>query len=196
MLTPIFTPFPVLTTERLVLRQLLMDDAPAVQHLRGNKEVMEYISRPLTLSLHDAESWINIVIDALSANNGITWCICLKETPLEHIGTIGIWRIDKENHRGEVGYMIEPAQQGKGLMYEALNAVIQYGFASLRLHTIEARIDPRNTASAVLLHKAGFVQEAYFKESYLLRGCFVDTAVYSLLTPHNPETMATDNKGV
>lgn len=188
MLTPNFFPFPMLTTERLLLRQLVMEDGAAVQRLRGNKEVMKYNNRPLTLTLQEAESWIKIVLDELNIYNGITWCICLKDTPSEHVGSVGIWRIDKENHRGEIGYMIEPALQGKGFMYEALQPVIQYGFNTLLLHSMEAQIDPRNTASAALLNKAGFVQEALFKESYLLDDEFVDTAVYSLLSPKRKAT--------
>lgn len=187
MLTPNFSPFPPLTTQRLLLRELLPSDAPAVQHLRGNKDVMTYINRPLTLTLQDAEAWVNLVRDNVANNDGITWCICLKEAPSEHVGNIAIWRIEKENYRGEVGYMIEPAHQGKGLMYEALQAVIHYGFATLQLHSLEGRIDPRNKASAAVLSKSGFVQEAYFKENYALRDGFADTAVYSLLTPYEKD---------
>ena len=196
MLTLNFSPFPLLTTKRLLLRQLVISDGPAVQHLRGNKEVMKYISRPLTLTLQDAESWINIVEEALAKNTGITWCICLGENTSHHIGTIGLWCIDKENHRGEIGYMIEPALQGMGLMHEALVAIICYGFYTIKLHSMEAKIDPRNTASAKLLNKAGFVQEAYFKESYLLHDHFVDTAVYSLLTPNREEIIQIDNTNI
>lgn len=53
---------------------------------------------------------------------------------------------------------------------------------------IEGRIDPRNIASAKPLEKAGFVREAYFKESYYLQGGFADTAVYSILTPYAEST--------
>ena len=79
--------------------------------------------------------------------------------------------------------MLEPALHGKGLMYEAIQAVLHYGFHDLKLHSVEAQIDPRNSASEALLKKAGFVREAYFKENYYLRGRFADTGVYSLLTP-------------
>jgi ribosomal-protein-alanine N-acetyltransferase len=146
---------------------------------------MKYINRPLTLTLEDAEKWISVVIEALTNNEGITWCICLKETPEEHVGTIGLWRIEKENYRAEIGYMLEPQSQGKGIMYEAIQQVLDYGFRELKLHSVEGHIDSRNNASAALLKKAGFVQEAYFKENYYLRGSFADTAVYSLLTPNS-----------
>lgn len=181
MLSPNFSPFPELTTERLLLRQMTLADGAGVQMLRSNTEVMKYINRPLTLTLEDAENWIKIVMESLEKNDGITWCICLQDSPGKHVGSIGIWRIDKENYRGEIGYMIEPNLQGKGLMFEALQKVVEYGFKEMKLHSLEAQINPDNLASAALLNKAGFDREAYFKENYFLRGEFTDTAVYSKL---------------
>jgi [ribosomal protein S5]-alanine N-acetyltransferase len=183
MLSLNFTPFPVLTTKRLLLRQMTLADAPAVQRLRSNTDVMKYINRPLTLTVAEAEAWIGVVISTLEKTEGITWCICLKESPAEHVGSIGLWRIEKENYRAEIGYMLEPSLQGKGIMFEALQKVVEYGFEEMKLHSIEGQIDPRNAASAALLKKAGFEQEAYFKENYYLRGGFADTAVFSILTP-------------
>lgn len=184
MLSPNFTPFPRIETGRLQLRQLTLADAPAVQRLRSNAHVMQYINRPLTATLADAEQWIEVIQEALGKHEGITWCICLKEAPAEHVGSIGLWRIEKENYRAEIGYMLEPRLQGKGIMYEAIQKVLDYGFGEMKLHSVEARIDPRNAASAALLKKTGFVQEALFKENYYLRGQFTDTAVYSILTPY------------
>lgn len=183
MLSPNFSPFPDLATSRLLLRQLTMDDAAAVLRLRSNKEVMQHINRPLAVTIADAERWISVIQENLNANGGITWCIALKEDPSQHIGTIGLWRIEKENHRAEIGYMLEPALQGKGIMYEALEAVVDYGFTILKLHSIEAQIDPLNLASAALLRKGGFVQEAHFRENCMIGERFSDTAVFSLLTP-------------
>ena len=187
MLSPNFTPFPELRTNRLLLRQMTGADAPRVQQLRSNKDVMKYINRPLTLTLEEAETWVRMIMEALAKTEGITWCMCLKEAPAEHVGSIGLWRIEKENYRAELGYMLEPALQGKGLMYEALQKVMDYGFRELKLHSMEAQLDPRNAASAALLRKAGFVQEAYFRENYYLHGQFADTAVYSILTPTGKE---------
>jgi len=183
MLTPNFTPFPVLTTARLLLRQLTLRDAPAVMHLRSNPQVMQYINRPLTLTINEAEEWITKVEDNLVNTGGIMWCICLREAPLEHVGNIGLWRIEKENYRAEIGYMLEPALHGQGIMSEAMQLVLHYGFHCMQLHSIEAQLDPRNTASGALLRKGGFVQEGLFKENYFMCGEFSDTAVYSILSP-------------
>jgi ribosomal-protein-alanine N-acetyltransferase len=52
----------------------------------------------------------------------------------------------------------------------------------MKLHSIEAHVNPNNIASIKLLEKNGFIREAYFKEDYFYDGKFLDTAVYSLLT--------------
>jgi ribosomal-protein-alanine N-acetyltransferase len=184
MLSPSFTPFPHLATERLTLRKITLADAPAVQRLRSNVDVMKYINRPLTHTVEQAEAWITVILTALEKAEGITWCMCLHEAPEEHIGTVGLWRIEKENHRAEIGYMLEPRLHGQGLMYEAVVKVVDYGFREMGLHSIEGQIDPRNGASGALLKKAGFVQEAHFKENFFLRDHFADTAVFSILTPY------------
>ena len=185
MLSLNFTPFPVLTTDRLLLRQFTLDDAPSLQRLRSNEDTMKYINRPLTITIEDAQNWIAVILDALTKNEGISWCICLKEDPAEHVGSIGFWRIEKEHFRAEIGYMLTPSLRAKGIMFEALQAVIEYGFKGLSLHSVEAHIDPRNEASAALLKKGGFVQEAYFKENFYLRDHFADTAIFSLLNPYD-----------
>jgi ribosomal-protein-alanine N-acetyltransferase len=51
----------------------------------------------------------------------------------------------------------------------------------MKLHSIEAHINPANTASATLLGKTGFTREAYFKEDFFFKGEFINTAIYSLL---------------
>jgi len=77
--------------------------------------------------------------------------------------------------------MLDPDFWGKGIMKEALLAAIDFGFNQMNLHSIEAHINPDNTASGMLLEKVGFVREAYFKEDFFFRGEFIDTAIYSLL---------------
>ena len=182
MLEPNFSPFPELTTERLLLRALILADAPGIRIMRSNEEAMKYINRPLTLTIEDAEKWIGVILESLAKNEGITWCMSLKEAPAEPVGTIGLWQLDKENYRAEIGYMLAPPLQGKGIMYEAIKKVVDYGFRQMKLHSVEGKIDPRNIASGKLLEKAGFVQEAYFKENYYMQGGFTDTAVYSILS--------------
>ena len=179
MLQPDFSVFPEIETGRLLLRKVIITDAPAILQLRGDEQVMRYIGKEKAITIPDAEAFINRIIQSLNINDGITWAIALKEDPRILIGTIGFWRIIKEHHRAEIGYMLNPSHWKKGLMKEALTHVIDTGFDLLQLHTIEANVNPENLASAGMLTNAGFIKEAHFKENYFFNGSFSDTAVYS-----------------
>jgi [ribosomal protein S5]-alanine N-acetyltransferase len=181
MLTVDFNPFPKLTTERLVLRPVSHEDADAVFSLRSDSRVMEYLDRPLAKTIEDAHELIGRIEQALKHNEGITWAITLKTDP-KLIGTIGFWQITKEHFRAEIGYLLHPDWQGKGLMQEAISKVIDYGFNNLRLHSVEANVNPGNQASIRLLERNHFTREAHFKENYYYNGKFLDTVIYSRLT--------------
>ena len=101
------------------------------------------------------------------------------DDPGKLLGSICYWRMQKEHYRAEIGYALHPGSWRKGIMKEAILEVIAYGFSTLQLHSIEARINPANMASAAILESTGFVREAYFKEDFFFRGKFGDTAVYS-----------------
>lgn len=174
-------PFPVITTERLILRRIAPDDKEEIYKIRSNKILMQYIDRPLAVSMADAVALIDKINISFEKNEGITWAVSLKNDP-KLIGTIGFWRIDKEHHRAEIGYLLQEAFQGKGIMKEAIKAALQYGFTKLRFHSVEANVNPANTASIKLLEQLQFIKEAHFKENFFYNGRFWDTLVYSVLT--------------
>jgi ribosomal-protein-alanine N-acetyltransferase len=97
------------------------------------------------------------------------------------IGTICFWNIQADHYRAEVGYVLHPDHWRKGIMKEAVQAVVDFGFKEMKLHGIEGHINPENAVSGIVLEKCGFVREAYFKDKFCFRGKFSDTAVYSLL---------------
>jgi ribosomal-protein-alanine N-acetyltransferase len=176
-----FHPFPILSTKRLVLRRIINDDAKELLTLRSDPAVMRFISRPLAQSIDDALDLIAIIDHTLNSNEGITWAITQQNNDIL-VGTIGFWRVVKPHHRAEIGYLLAPALQGKGIMHEALSAVLDYGFGSMKLHSIEAIVDPFNLASVKLLEKNNFVKEGSFKENFYFEGSFLNSDVYSLLT--------------
>jgi ribosomal-protein-alanine N-acetyltransferase len=176
-----FSPFPEITTTRLLLGPIQKADAKTILSLRSDEKAMQYIDKERTKTIAEAEALIKRITDDADNNEGITWRISLKEDPGQLVGTIGFWRIIKQHHRAEIGYMLHPALWGKGLMNEAVRAIIDFGFNSMQLHSIEAHINPANAGSAAILEKMGFIREGYFKEDYYFRGKFGDSAVYSLL---------------
>ncbi len=181
MLETKFTPFPEISTERLQLRRITADDAAKILELRASDEVMRYIDKEKAKTIEDALAWVKMVDDALVAEESLPWAISLKEDTTVLIGTIAYGRFIKQHYRAEVGYMLHPTYWNQRIMSEALEAVIDYGFNTIQLHSIEAHINPGNKGSSTLLEKAGFVREAYFKEDYFFHGKFMDTAIYSLL---------------
>lgn len=183
MLSLSFSPFPQLQTERLLLKQIQEKDASALFVLRSNTDVVRYLDRAPAASVEDTIAFIGVLTNFLQKDEGITWGIFLKTDPGVLCGTIGFWQIQKEHYRAEIGYMLLPSKQGKGFMHEAIQTVLQYGFESMKLHSVEANVNPENKASIKVLERNGFVREAYFKENHYYNGKFSDSAIYSLLTP-------------
>ncbi len=182
MLPICFQPFPLINTERLILRQIVAADVQDILSMRSDKKVMRYIDRLPVQSEEEALQLIQKITEGLDKNEGITWGIALKDEP-GLIGTIGFWRIDKENYRGEIGYMLMTAHHRKGITQEALTAVLRHGFDTIHLHSVEGNVNIANEASMKLLEKFGFVKEAHFKENYYFNGQFLDSIIYSLLAP-------------
>jgi ribosomal-protein-alanine N-acetyltransferase len=182
-----FNPFPILFTERLVLRQITNEDATEIFFLRSDKEVLQFLDRDPATSIDDAVQWIKTINEGVSNNEYIAWAMTLKKEPTL-IGTVSFWNIKKEHYRAEIGYALHPLFQGKGLMQEAMTVVLNYGFKVMNLHSVEANVNPENAASIKLLERNNFVREAYHKENYYYNGKFLDSAIYSLL-PLNRENL-------
>ena len=180
MLQPVFLPFPELMTPRLRLRFIVPEDAESLLFLRSSEDVMRYIDKERMKTREDALALIQKMTDGIHSGTGINWGISLRNDPTL-LGTIAFWRLIPENYRAEIGYMLHPDYQGRGLMSEAMTEVMRYGFEIMNLHSIEANINPGNEVSRKLLLKFGFQKEAYFRENYFFNGKFLDSEIYSLI---------------
>ncbi|WP_281239465.1 GNAT family N-acetyltransferase [Flavobacterium praedii] len=176
-----FLPFPNLETERLLLRQVNSNDAEAILSLRSNDEVMKYIPRPYLKNIIEAKDLIAMFDDKIENGIGINWGIAFVNQPEKILGIIGHYRIKPEHYRAEVGYMLFPEYKGRGIVSEALKKVVEYGFKEMKLHSIEAILDPGNIGSEKVLLKNGFIKEAHLIENEYYEGRFLDTMIYSIL---------------
>ena len=183
MLSLHFNPFPVLETERLVLRNLTKEDKYDLFEIRSNPTTMQYIPRPIAKTVDDVSQLIDIILGYTATNERINWAVTEKGND-KLIGFIGYPNFKHESLRAEIGYMLNPNYTGKGIAYEALKAIIDYGFNTIGLHSIEAIIRTENKASVKLIEKAGFVKEAHFKDYIFHNGQFYDEFVYSLIAPN------------
>lgn len=179
-----FTPFPELSTERLVLKQIVKTDAADIFKFRSDEEVMRFIPRPVAKTIEDAEKVIDLVTEAITTLSGINWGIHLKEKT-ELIGMIGYVKIHKDNARAEVGYVLHRDHHSKGIIHEALQAVLNYGFNNMKLNSIEAVINPENSRSINAIEKMNFMREGHFREFTFHNNKFSDALIYSKLKSDN-----------
>jgi ribosomal-protein-alanine N-acetyltransferase len=176
------TVFPVMETERLILRALRNDDVDALRDIYGDPDVILYMAdqdKPIVDS--DELQWIIDWSRRMYANNsGVRWAIERKgKSGL--IGTCGFHLHDRHNRHAELGYDLAQAYWQQGIMSEALRPVLRYGFERLKLHRIEANVTEGNEASVRTLLKAGFRPEGAWRERAYLRGQFYDLLQFGLL---------------
>ncbi|MCX6352497.1 MAG: GNAT family N-acetyltransferase [Bacteroidetes bacterium] len=177
-----FNPFPVLETDRLILRKFTKDDAAQLMFMRTDDRTMKYINKARPKTIDEVYALLTKIDGMIDNNEGIAWGMVLK-TDQSLIGHISFHRVVKEHYRAEIGYMLHPYFWGIGLMSEAVTALVKFGFSSMKLHSIEAIINPENNASRQVLLKQGFTKEAYFKEDYFYDGIFYDSEHYGLVNP-------------
>lgn len=160
-------------TKRLTLSILSVKDVDIVFALRSNEEVIQYIARePLKVS--EAEQKTQELVKYLDTNESISWIINLT-SKTEKIGSICLWNFSEDRKIAEVGYDLLPEYHNKGIMNEALQSVLLFGFKTLQLKTIEAFTSKHNKGSIALLEKNKFkLQPERIDEG------FPDNSIFSL----------------
>jgi [ribosomal protein S5]-alanine N-acetyltransferase len=176
----IFKNFPELESERLIFRPLNKKDTEQLYLIRSNELVMKYMDAIMINNMKAASVMISFFKYEFKHKNAITWGIVEKQTN-KLIGTFAFWRLLKQHCRAEIGYSLTPKYWGNGLMTEAFKTLIEYGFKSMNLHSIEANVNPKNENSIKLLERIGFKKEAYFRENFKYQDKFIDSAIYCLI---------------
>lgn len=156
MLNRNFTPFPLLVTERLTLRRIDSNDEQDIFALRSDAEVNKYIDRDMAETIDDARKFIEMINEKISKGEPMMyWAITLTDSQT-FIGTICLFSFSDEHDSCEIGYELLRKFQGQGLMHEAIKKVIEYGFQTIKLQTIEAVVHKDNQSSINLLRKLSF----------------------------------------
>jgi ribosomal-protein-alanine N-acetyltransferase len=175
-----FSSFPVLTTERLTLRKLLMADAEDVLVFRGDAYVQRYNSVPIT-TIREAEEQIIDAHAEYGRHEGIPWAVTYTGSDTV-LGSFGLHNWSHNHRRAEAGYDLARAYWGQGIATEALRAILHFGFTEMSLHRIYAGTIADNHESVRLLERLGFTREGTRRESsWEEDGTFHDSAIYGLL---------------
>jgi ribosomal-protein-alanine N-acetyltransferase len=176
----VFKVFPELESKRLVFRQIVISDAKDLFYIRSNDDVMRFMDVTRFKSIRDAEKMIGSIEESYQKESGINWGIVEKHSNI-FVGYFGFFRLIPEHCRAEIGYALNAKYWGKGYMNETIKKMVRFGFKIMKLHSIEANVNPKNEKSKNVLEKIGFKKEAYFRENYLFNDRFLDSVIYSLL---------------
>lgn len=177
----VFNVFPTLTTERLTLRKFTSDDVDATFKLYNNPAVTRFIDIDIFSKREEAEELVDFFIKRYEEDKfSIRWAITLREQQ-EVIGTCGFNYFDHESEWSEIGYDLSSAYWGKGIMTEALKAILNFGFVEAGLHRIEANVTVGNNASIRLLERLKFTREGVLRERLRVKDQHLGVIYYGLL---------------
>lgn len=182
-MTPLFEwgdELPRIEGDRVELRSLRNDDAPALFSIFGDSEVMKFWSSPPLKDPGAARALVEEIRIAFQDRRLFQWGISLRETG-EVIGTCTLYHIDREHRRGEVGFAVQRDRWGRGLASEALGLLIGFAFETLDLHRLEADSDPGNERSLRVLERQGFRREGLMRERWHHMGAVHDGVALGLL---------------
>jgi len=173
---------PTLTTERLILRPFVADDAFDVERLAGLREIADTtLNIPHPYPHGGAAEWIRLHAPAWIDGTSATFAIVGKKTGAL-VGAISLM-IKREHRRAELGYWIALDCWNRGYATEASQRLLDFGFESLGLHRIEARHFVRNPASGRVMQKLGMQEEGVERDWVIKWDRFESLAIYSILEP-------------
>ncbi|CCN70848.1 GNAT family N-acetyltransferase [Vibrio nigripulchritudo] len=167
-------------TERLILRALSENDAQDLYNIFSVHQVMKYWNCAPWDGLDVATQFIKTSRESMNNNKELTLGIYLKDSG-NLLGKITLFNLEQESRRAEIGFGISRNFWGKGVVFEAASALIEYAFNSLELRRIEAEIDPLNVASGNALERLGFVKEGLLRQRWEIGGVVSDSALFGLL---------------
>jgi len=171
--------FPTIETRRLVLRPWELSDAPAIYRYRSDPEIYRYM-RPEPPASPDvvAES-IRLWSELRPEDRTPMWVIALNEEGV--VGLIGFTRLDRANSSAYLTYEVARQHWGKGIVTEAVRAVLGHGFGTLGLNRIAAYCWEGNMASRRVMEKAGMRYEGTLRQLAYAKGAYRDMRFYSVL---------------
>jgi ribosomal-protein-alanine N-acetyltransferase len=175
------TEFPILRTKRLVLRQITMADAHAV-HLGLSDSVLTRFYAVHYPTLDDVlREQMNFYADQWNGKKGIWWALSLGSEPNVLIGTIGLYDAHPAHGSAEFGGWLLPTHWRQGLMTEASQAVLEYGFQHMGLHRALAWVESENVPSLSWIKKLGFQHEGTLRQAEWKNQRWIDVEAWGLL---------------
>lgn len=169
-------------TERLILRRFELSDGEAMyKNWASDSEVTKFLTWPPHSSVEVTKDILKSWYDSYKNKNYYQWAIVLKDNGKEPIGSIGAVSQDENIDMVHIGYCMGKKWWKKGIMSEALSAVIDYFINNIAANRIESRHDPRNPNSGKVMMKCGLKYEGTMKKADRNNQGICDCSVYGLI---------------
>lgn len=176
----IFESFPDLNTGRIILRQITQEDDKSLLEVLSNEVTCEYLLHNAINDIENIKRMIAGMQRFFDEKQRIRWGIAQKQDNTI-IGHCGFFDIDRSNFCAEISYCLKNELWGQGIMTEAVEAMIKFGFEDYGLNRIVAKVIKGNVGSIKVLQKLGFVQEGILRENLYKNGQFHDVMLFSVL---------------
>ncbi|MFD2943002.1 GNAT family N-acetyltransferase [Flavobacterium notoginsengisoli] len=144
----------ILQTNRLILRELTIEDSGFLYELNLNPNVIRYTGDRKFDSIEDAKFFLENYND-YKLNGYGRWAV-IDKTTKDFLGWCGL-KYDKERNETDIGFRFFEQYWNKGYATESAKACLQYGFEKLKLEIIIGRVRTENIASIKVLEKLGLI---------------------------------------
>lgn len=175
-----FAHLPTIRTERLILRTARMTDAQDLYEYSADPEVARHVLWTAHTSINQTRNYIRYLIRQYRSGQPSSYVIVFRETG-KVIGTIGFMWMKPEDRSAEVGYSLHRGYWNRGIMTEALEAVLALGFLKLNLNRIEAQHETANPASGKVMQHVHMLHEGTLRQRVYNKGRYVDVELYAIL---------------
>ncbi len=169
---------PKLETKRLLLTKLDMSHLDDLFEVYSNPQTTTYVPRNIHENKEETHSLLEKMMETTKEGKSFVWSVIFQENQ-KAIGTCGIWILPHSS--ASLGAVISPLYWGKGLIVEALEELIKFGFQELSLNRIEGRCNVKNIASERVMQKLKMTYEGTLRQSVKINERYCDSKVYSLL---------------
>jgi len=169
--------FPILTSERTILRQFKDNDIHNVYKGLSHPDIIKYYGISFD-SLEATKEQMTWFADLEKNKTGIWWAVCSKEDG-SFLGAGGLNNLSKEHKKAEIGFWLYPEYWGKGLMTETMPLITNYAFNVLKLHRIEGFVETENIACKKALSKLEYNVEGTMQDCEVKNDAFVSVDIYA-----------------
>lgn len=176
----LFSDSPTFETTRLLMRKFSLSDADDYYLIASDPIVTSQTTWERHTTKEDSIKYIEKVLNKYKHHEGFHWGIIHKSSG-QLIGRTGLIRIDPVHNKAELGYVLSKDYWNQGILTEATEVIMRYGFLELGLNRIEAQCNIDNIGSYRVMEKLGMVMEGVLRKQLKIKGEYLDQRMYSKL---------------